>query len=132
MGGRDGGGAAAPAFREIAETVLPEMNVPRDLESGPTVAEAEEIPESPDAGDMSEAPVIPQSGGPKMNDGSVERPKAALPKADAINRPKEKLSVPARANKARDANPKQKEKVIESPTKQIKNKSSSARMEYRT
>ncbi|MEP7149806.1 MAG: penicillin-binding protein 2 [Acidobacteriota bacterium] len=132
LGGRDGGGAAAPAFREIAQTVLPELNVPRDLDGGSTVAEEEEIPEIPDAGDVNAATAVPQSGGPKIDDGAVERPTVALPKAEGINRPKEKLAVPARVRKARDANPKQKEKVPESPTKQIKNKSSSARMEYRT
>jgi cell division protein FtsI (penicillin-binding protein 3) len=131
LGGRDGGGSAAPAFREIAETILPELNVARDLDTTSTVADAEDIPETPDAGNVDAAIAIPQMGGPKLNDPGMERPKAALPKIDGAKKPVEKPAIPP-VNKAKDANAKQKEKVTESPNKQIKNKSSSARMEYRT
>jgi cell division protein FtsI (penicillin-binding protein 3) len=131
LGGRDGGGSAAPAFREIAQTVLPELNVPRDLDSSTTVAEAEEIPETPDAGDAKPLTVIPQTGGPRAIEDNVERPKALLPKTGTDIKPVEKTVEPGPLNKIKEANPKQKEKVAEPPNKQIKNKSL-ARMEYRT
>lgn len=136
LGGRDGGGAAAPAFREIAETILPELNVERDLDSLSTVAEAEDIPETPGAaGDTKPAMEIPQTGDPKLNDTGADHPKAALPKTDVSKKPGENVAPPNRQNKAKDVNPKrstEKEKLTESPNKQIKNKSSTARMEYRT
>lgn len=131
LGGRDGGGSAAPAFREIAETILPELNIARDLDTTSTVADAEDIPETPDAGDVDPVVTAPQAGGPKLSDVEADRPKAALPKIDGAKKPAEKPAIPP-VNKAKDANAKQKEKVTESPNKQIKNKSSSARMEYRT
>jgi cell division protein FtsI (penicillin-binding protein 3) len=45
IGGRDGGHVAAPAFREIAETVLPELGVEPKGVSDRSVANDEEIPE---------------------------------------------------------------------------------------
>lgn len=133
LGGRDGGGAAAPAFAEIAQKVLPELNVERDLESTSTVAEAEEIPETPGVEDGEAAIEFPQTGGPKLNDdGETERPKAALPKTDIHRKPAEKSADASRINKSKETGPKQKEKMTDSPNKQIKNKSSSVRMEYRT
>ena len=47
LGGRDGGGAAAPAFREIAQSVLPELRIRPDLDSSALVADTEDIPETP-------------------------------------------------------------------------------------
>ena len=134
LGGRDGGGAAAPAFREIAETILPELNIPRDLDSSSTVAETEDIPETPGvAGDSQPAIEIPQTGGPKLNnDANVEHPKAALPKTDAGKKPAENTAAPTPQNKVNPKRGTEKEKLTESPNKQIKNKSSTARMEYRT
>jgi cell division protein FtsI (penicillin-binding protein 3) len=131
LGGRDGGGSAAPAFREIAETILPELNIARDLDTTSTVADAEDVPETPDAGDVDVITPNPQAGGPKANGADAEYPKAALPKVDGVKKPAEKPAA-SPVNKSKDANAKQKEKVTESPNKQIKNKSSSARMEYRT
>lgn len=135
LGGRDGGGAAAPAFHEIAQTILPELNVARDIESSSTVAEAEDIPETPGADGADALAQTPQTGGPKLNDGDVERPKAALPKPDAAKKATEKGPLPnptkPRDPKAKNSN--EKEKAIEPSNRQIKNKSSStARMEYRT
>lgn len=50
IGGRDGGQVAAPAFREIIEQILPELNVRPNLVSDTTVADntnEEVIPEAP-------------------------------------------------------------------------------------
>ncbi|MEO8041864.1 MAG: penicillin-binding transpeptidase domain-containing protein [Acidobacteriota bacterium] len=131
LGGRDGGGSAAPAFREIAQTILPELNIQHDLDSASTFADAEDIPETPDAGKVDAAVAVPQTGGPKSNESGADRPKAALPSTDGAKKPAEKPAPPT-GNKAKDANAKQKEKLPEFPNKQIKNKSPSARMEYRT
>ncbi|HUR98513.1 MAG TPA: penicillin-binding protein 2 [Pyrinomonadaceae bacterium] len=133
LGGRDGGGSAAPAFHEIAQTVLPELNIAPDMESTAPVAEAEEIPEDPGTVDLkSPIEITPHAGGPKLNGNESERPKAALPKIDLNKKPEDKSAAPNPAVRERETNPKPREKVTEPPNKQIKNKSSSARMEYRT
>ena len=133
LGGRDGGGSAAPAFQEIAQSVLPKLNIVRDMESTSTVAEVEEIPEDPGAGDA-KAPVesTPQASGPKLSRDGEERPKAALPKTDLNKKPAPKSEAPGTSTKGKETAPKQREKLSEPPNKQIKNKSSTARMEYRT
>ena len=56
IGGRDGGQVAAPVFREIAEQILPELNIKPDIFSESQVAETEEIPEAP-IGDIFESPL---------------------------------------------------------------------------
>jgi cell division protein FtsI (penicillin-binding protein 3) len=131
LGGRDGGGSAAPAFQEIAQAVLPELNVARDMDSKSTVADVEEIPEDPGVGDAT-APVAPQTGGPKLTRDGEERPKAALPKTELNKKPVQKSEAPSTSAKEKETAPKQREKLSEPPNKQIKNKSSTARMEYRT
>lgn len=47
IGGRNGGQVAAPVFREIAEQILPELNVKPDLGIEALVADNEYIPEMP-------------------------------------------------------------------------------------
>ncbi len=51
VGGRNGGQVAAPAFKEIAESVLAEMRVPFDLESEERTADEDGIRETVDAPD---------------------------------------------------------------------------------
>ncbi len=135
FGGRDGGGSAAPAFHEIAQTVLPELNVAKDIESSETVAEAEDIPETPEADGAEVLGQAPQAGGPKLTGGETEHSKGAMPKIETVDKPAEKIARPSPAKPVADK-PKrsiEKEKVAEPSNKQIKNKSSSsARMEYRT
>jgi cell division protein FtsI (penicillin-binding protein 3) len=46
VGGRDGGGAAAPVFKEIAEGVLAEMHVPFDLTADNQPIDNEDVQES--------------------------------------------------------------------------------------
>jgi membrane peptidoglycan carboxypeptidase len=136
LGGRDGGGAAAPAFQEIAQTILPELKVARDIESNATVAEIEEdIPETPGADGADTLKQAPQTGGPKLNDGETgHHPKGAMPKNESGKRPAEKTATP-NSPKPVDTKPKrsiENEKVADPSNRQIKNKSSSARMDYRT
>ena len=131
LGSRDGGGSAAPAFHEIAQTVLPELNIARDIESTSTVAESEDIPETPGADGADTLKEAPQTGGPKLSDGEVEHPKAAMPKNESGKKPAEKVTT----SKPIEEKPKRstEKKVTEPSNRQIKNKSStSARMEYRT
>jgi membrane peptidoglycan carboxypeptidase len=100
LGGRDGGGSAAPAFREIAQTVLPELNVAPDMESSSTVAESDDIPENPGDLDLKvPAEATPHAGGPKLSGDDADRPKAALPKTDLNRKPEEKVAVPSRIYK---------------------------------
>jgi cell division protein FtsI/penicillin-binding protein 2 len=133
LGGRDGGGSAAPAFREIAQSVLPKLNIAPDMDSTSTVADSVEIPEDPgDASLKVPMEASPQTGGPKLNGEGSERPKATLPKTDTNRKPTERVAVPGQINKEREPNPKQRERVTEPPNKPIRNKSSAARMEYKT
>ena len=47
-GARDGGGVAAPIFKEAAEAILREMNVKPDLQGGPDTNVADDVPETPE------------------------------------------------------------------------------------
>jgi membrane peptidoglycan carboxypeptidase len=47
-GARDGGGVAAPIFKEAADAILREMNVKPDLQSGADTNVADDIPETPE------------------------------------------------------------------------------------
>ena len=131
LGGRDGGGAAAPAFREIAQAVLSELKITPDLESTAVVTEAEEIPETPGVEEGDAAIEMSPATEPKAGNSEPVRPKAVLPKNEVRTKPESKIAIPGPLNKPKETNTKQKEKVTEQPSKQIKNKSS-ARMEYRT
>jgi cell division protein FtsI (penicillin-binding protein 3) len=74
VGARDGGMVSAPVFREIAQQILAEMNVPQDSTIKPdTSLVAKEIPEAPEKG-----------AGDK---------KGADPKADSKSEPNEKPKV---------------------------------------
>ena len=75
IGGRDGGQVAAPVFREIAEQILPELNVKPDLFSETMVAEN-------DSEDYSEEPLGDVFGSPLSTDEVVEDAPVA-PKPDA-------------------------------------------------
>lgn len=47
-GARDGGGVAAPIFKEAAEAILREMKVNTDLQGGPDTNVADDVPETPE------------------------------------------------------------------------------------
>lgn len=131
IGGRDGGGAAAPAFREIAQTVLAELKIAPDLDSTATVNETEEIPETPG---VDEKPAdAPKAEGPMADEGSVEREKGAMPAKKPDARPEEKVD-PRRLNeRTKGAGSKRAEPKATEPKKgQTKNKLAMARVEYRT
>ena len=128
IGGRDGGGAAAPAFREIAQAVLSELNVAPDLKGATTAVETEDIPEAPGVEDVDPVDDTAESTEPNSRGKETQRPKALVPdtKKQVAEFPKAKAQEPARKS------PPDPGKKTEPPKGQIKNKSSTARMEYRT
>jgi cell division protein FtsI (penicillin-binding protein 3) len=85
IGGRNGGDVAAPAFREIVDTVLPEMNVAPDT-PGIVLDDAEEL--------------IAESVGNGETDGQAsliaDDREAEQPRTENLERPKEKSPVPTK------------------------------------
>ena len=135
IGGRDGGGAAAPAFREIAESVLPELNIAPDLGDGNTVVETEDIPETPGVEDTETTLEAPATGGPKLTQEAEprERPKAVLPATKPQAKPEEKPVAPNPKGKTR-SDPRRTDdgKMNEPAKKQMRTKSAMARVELKT
>ena len=87
VGARDGGMVSAPVFKQIAEAILPELNVAPDGEVQPDSLTAENIQETPDAGDMKKElltdapdkrsePTLPQSkiSGAKKTPAEIPEP----------------------------------------------------------
>lgn len=134
IGGRDGGGAAAPAFREIAQTVLPELKIRPDLDSSALVADNEEIPETPGVEENPGTTDDAVTGGPKLTDNEREvRPEAALPKTRTEVKPAEKLIAPNPKSKTTDTAPRRSESDKPPERKgQTKNKLAMARVEFKT
>ncbi len=135
LGGRDGGGAAAPAFREIAQAVLSELNVPRDLDGSALVAETDDIPETPGIGETTERDQHSQTVEPKLNGREGEHPKALLPETSTRTKTVEKSAPSTQKNKAYEPGTKRgidKEKLVEPRKGRLKNKSSTERVEFRT
>lgn len=106
IGGRDGGQVAAPIFKEIAEQILPELNIKPDILSETMVAEN-------DSEDYSEEPLGDVFGSPLSTDDNVEeapalpktekkKPEAATPKKVIADAPKPKAEpkkIPAKEEK---------------------------------
>jgi cell division protein FtsI (penicillin-binding protein 3) len=135
LGGRDGGGAAAPAFREIAQTVLPELGVARDLDNTATVAETEDIPETPGIEEVAPSDDAPVAGGPKSDENDLdERPKAAMPSLKTRPSPTENTTTPNPKSRTTEAIPKRSgsEKPTERRKAPMKNKLAMARVEFKT
>ena len=85
-GARDGGQVSAPVFREIAEQILPEMNVIPDGTIRQDVLQAEEIPEV-----VEEDIIIAETEDRKENKNSETEPKIEKPAKVVIpEKPKEK------------------------------------------
>lgn len=111
IGGRDGGQVAAPVFKEIAEQILPELNIKPDMFSETMVAEH-------DSEDYSEEPLGDVFGSPLSTDENVDdapvapkpeskaKPEATLPKKVTIDAPKPKAEVkkpsPAKEEKIKE------------------------------
>lgn len=82
VGGRDGGQVAGPVFREIAQQILPELNVKPEGQ----------IQNLADAGDVTE---LPASGGPSAGAAEVEHQAAAEEKSTRAENDKVRAAIPA-------------------------------------
>ena len=132
LGGRDGGGAAAPAFREIAQTVLPELNIDTDLEVTSTVADNEDIPETPGVEDTNDLNDGADAGEPKLqNSDTTERPKAVLRRNDTDMKGPEKLTLPNPKSQT-ESPPKRGETDKTNEPKKVQPKNKLARVEFKT
>jgi cell division protein FtsI (penicillin-binding protein 3) len=132
LGGRDGGGSAAPAFKDIAQKILPELNVAPDPDTTTAMTEEEEdIPEVP-AADSAAPADAPKAGNSTKNVAGGELPDAAMHGAKGTPRPDDKIVRPNPKSKTTDVNPKEREKLTEPGKGQIKNKSSTGKVEFRT
>jgi cell division protein FtsI (penicillin-binding protein 3) len=135
LGGRSGGGAAAPAFREIAQAILPELKIDADLDvAETTVADTEEIPETPGIEEMKPADDGSNAAGKKPSENETkERPKAAMPKTGAETRATEK---PVTANPRTKTEPAKKRPDGDKPSDpkkgQTRIKLAMARVEFKT
>lgn len=93
IGGRNGGQVAAPAFREIAETVLPELNVP--AAPGSMIAnlfeQDEEIPEESVGNGFDEDDIANEGTAPSSE--TVAENAAETVKADAPKPEKERAKI---------------------------------------
>jgi cell division protein FtsI (penicillin-binding protein 3) len=118
VGGRDGGQVAAPIFKEIAEQILPELNVKPDILSETMVAEN-------DSEDYSEEPIGDVFGSPLSSDDKVaESPvvpkpgtttEAALPKKVTADQPKAKVETKKETPPQPSKDAKVKQTVINRP-----------------
>ena len=98
VGGRDGGTAAAPAFKEIAESVLAEMHVPFDLTAENLPIDGEEVQESVGNGVSKSGPdiEIPESeknARPDLKSEAEKKSKSKQPAEKPKNDPKSKNEI---------------------------------------
>jgi cell division protein FtsI (penicillin-binding protein 3) len=88
-GSRDGGGAAAPVFREIAQRLLTEMKVEPDARSGPDALTAQ-VPPAKRAGKGE-----PKANGPGVAEKDRQADKPRAPKRSNDKKPLERARVVA-------------------------------------
>jgi len=83
VGARDGGQVAAPIFQEIAEQILPELNIVPDANIRPGVYTAEEIPSELDPGNSSpkSSTVAARTVAEKKEEGETDDKAAQISKA---------------------------------------------------
>jgi cell division protein FtsI (penicillin-binding protein 3) len=137
-GARDGGGVSAPVFREIAEQILPELNVPHDMELVAKNEQVEDIPETIGNGD---APVQPE----EKSEGKTKEAKKDEPKSDKTIDKESKIEATAKktekstiTEKPKTPENEIKTKTVQKPPSdlnpkgQIKNKSSTEKTKQKT
>lgn len=130
VGGRDGGQVAGPVFREIAQQILPELNVkpesyiaeeetfediPETVASGPSADSLSDL--EPKARVVSKVPVKKES-----------KPEIAETKPASSKKPEKLVEKDARSK----AVPTEKRPVEAKPSSQIKNKSSTEKKKGKT
>ncbi len=97
VGGRDGGVVSAPVFREIAQQILREMNVPTDTHVNQESLVAKEIPEAPAKAPADKKPAESKQAEKKPETKSETNTKPKAPetpagkeKAKPVRKPNEK------------------------------------------
>lgn len=130
VGARDGGMVSAPVFKQIAEAILPELNVAQDGTVQQENLTAEEIPETP--GDPAELKKtlsdVPDDT--KDKDSSSKPAKNVKPDVETTDRVKE---IPAKKTSPSDKRlDKDKKSAGESPKGNLKNRSSSEKAKQKT
>jgi membrane peptidoglycan carboxypeptidase len=121
-GARDGGQVSAPVFREIAESVLPELNVAPDANVQQENFTAEEIPTE----------IEPEPAGRSVED-KPDAEKSAKTVKKSVDAEKEKeLKETKKENKAPDKKGTKQKTAALLLEKPPKNKSSGARKEEKT
>ncbi len=127
-GARDGGQVSAPVFREIAEQILPEMNIVPDANIAQDVLTAENIPSEID--EPIDTAQKPESEN-KTFEKTVKNTARETVKTEKIKEPKKTVEI-KKENKPPGEDkkqPKQKTAIINSETK---NKSSTERKKQKT
>jgi hypothetical protein len=128
IGGRDGGQVAAPVFKEIAEQILPELNIRPDVPTETIVADndAEEFSEEP-LGETFGSPLISEPIEPVADAPAVPKAESrtstsvALPKKDAVSKPAEQ-KVEKKESPAPPKRSKETETVVDRPRVVVKEK----------
>ncbi len=134
IGGRDGGGAAAPAFRELAQAVLPQLGIAPDLESSNIVADSEEIPETPANDSADEVIETPRTGGARADVESNEK-KAVIPKIETEKETEDRLAPTnpkSRSERPNQREGKEKDKSAEPGQGKARSRPTRERVEFKT
>ena len=105
VGGRDGGQVSAPVFRDIAEQILPELNVIPDGSTRQEVLTADNEPreDQPDAIlNSAKVPIVPEKGAESKNTAEIKKVSDAAQKTDSgkIKKEPEKSKDKAREKTA--------------------------------
>ena len=136
VGGRDGGQVAGPVFREIAQQILPELNIrPEGYVAEETVVE--DIPELPAGGpsassldDHAAENAAKESVKVKIPAKKESKPESAETKTVAVAKP-EKIKQPEKDVKSKPVKPEKREPEAK-PKSLIKNKSSTEKNKGKT
>jgi cell division protein FtsI/penicillin-binding protein 2 len=141
VGGRDGGQVAGPVFREIAQQILPELNVkPEGFVAQDETAE--DIPEAVASGPSADSLNDKEKKAPAIDLNTVAiatpkepvrkdaKPESTIKKAVLVEKP-EKSKLPEKDVRSRSALP-DKRAAEAKPSSQIKNKSSTEKKKGKT
>ncbi len=133
-GARDGGQVSAPVFKEIAEQVLPEMNVIPDGNILPEVLTAENLPTTVDGDAFENDDVKEGTTEEKANSSErvAEREKGKTPKELEGDKTKKSKGVSASEPNIKEPKKKKSEKTEEKKTGEVKKKGKDERTKLKT
>jgi cell division protein FtsI (penicillin-binding protein 3) len=132
VGARDGGTVSAPVFREIAESVLPELNINPDANVAQQAPAGEDIPETAAGGNGPSAPLdLTKTDEANTSTSAADsaKPSAAKPGSQKSPRPTKKQDEPAPSK--RPAAIKNKTAALTGPDEK-RNKASAERTRQKT